>query len=72
MLTPQLEIANRLRTTTQAALAREIGLDPTALAHVIAMRRPLPEHALTKLGLERVVTYRRRKDSNGNTARPAA
>jgi hypothetical protein len=69
MLTPQLEIANRLRSgMTQVELAAELGIDPTSLAHVLANRRPLPEHCLPKLGLERIVTYRRKRSpANGNT-----
>ena len=72
MLTPELEVMNRLRSTpglTQADLARQLGLDPTALAHIMGKRRDMPKHALAKLGLERVIRYRRVKAAtNGATA----
>jgi DNA-binding transcriptional regulator YdaS (Cro superfamily) len=69
MLTPMLELHLRLRTTSQAALARELGLDPTALSHVLGGRRALPDRCLPMLGLERVVRYRRlRAATNGAAA----
>ena len=54
-------IRSRLRTTSQRALADELGVTEGYISHVLEGRRAVGPKLLTALGLERVVTYRRKR-----------
>ena len=60
--TVRRRLAAACRITSQADVARRIGVAPSFINGFVKGRKPLPGHkVLDWLGLEAVVTYRRRR-----------
>ena len=59
MTNPIIQLKKRLQSTTQAALAREIGVKPPHLCEVLKGRKPPGIKIRKFLGIEKQVTYRR-------------
>lgn len=64
MLDPNIVIRNRLRLQSQKELAAELGISPGFLGDIVQGRRPPSDRVIGALGLERVVTYRRKRAAN--------
>ena len=62
MNTPLAVIESRLRTQTRTKLAAELGVSEAYLRDVIKGRRPASSRLIGALGLERIVTYRRKRN----------
>lgn len=60
-MNPQQAILKRLKTMSQKSLANELGVSEAYLSDVINGRRDAGDKLLKPLGIERVVTYKRRK-----------
>lgn len=61
MIEPVELIRSKLRNMTQRELADELGISPGFLGDIVRGRRPASDPVVDALGLERVVTYRRKK-----------
>jgi len=58
------ELKRRCRLSTQAAVARELGISPAHLSDLLRGNRSPGPKVLKKLGIERVVEYRRTEEPN--------
>ena len=63
MLDPVQILRKRCQGRQQKDVAAELGISPQYLCDVLAERKDAGEAILDPLGLERVVTYRRKKAS---------
>ena len=61
MSDPKAVLLSKLRETSQRELADELGVTEGYISHVLQGRRTFGPKLLTALGLERVVTYRRKR-----------
>jgi transcriptional regulator with XRE-family HTH domain len=61
---PVAEIKRRLQTKSQRELAAEFGVSGGHINHVLHRNREPGPKILDKLGLERVVSYRRKRNRN--------
>ena len=59
---PRTVLEARLRTVSQRDLADELGVTEGYISHVLQGRRKFGPKLLLALGIERVVTYRRKKN----------
>lgn len=60
-MTPLQKIQQRLKEYSQKDLADQLGVSPAYLSDVINGRREAGAKLLAALGLEKVVSYRKRK-----------
>lgn len=60
-MTPLQKIQQKLKEYSQKDLADQLGVSPAYLSDVINGRREAGEKMLAALGLEKVVSYRKRK-----------
>jgi transcriptional regulator with XRE-family HTH domain len=65
MIDPIRILRESLNSSSQSAMARKIGISPQFLSDVLNEKRGPGDRILDYLGIEKVVTYRRRK-GNGS------
>lgn len=66
MIDPIRMLRESLGTDSQADVARKIGISPQYLHDVLNERRGPGEKILDYLGLERIITYRKRRRTSAN------
>lgn len=61
MNNPVTELQSRVDRSSQADVAKQLGVSPQYLNDVLRSRRAIGKKILSAMGLERVVAYRKRK-----------
>ena len=64
MLHPITVLMKRLETASYRELARELGFSAAYLNEVVHKRRPPSDNLAEALGLERIVTYRKKRSGS--------
>jgi transcriptional regulator with XRE-family HTH domain len=65
MIDPIRMLRETLDGGNQAQMARKIGISPQYLNDVLSGKRGAGDKILAYLGLEKIVTYRKRRSANG-------